>query len=60
MACKTQKALIDSANAFGSTLFGLRRYFGASAVGAGFLLVTSPRAIAVTPLKPDGGRYGGV
>src|SRR6516225_5074501 len=35
MACKTQKALIDSANAFGSTLFGLRLYFGTSVVVSG-------------------------
>src|SRR5262245_39101226 len=103
MSCRTQKAWMDIASACGSTLFGLRLYFGLSPVGSGgpriggvgvgpvevgslwfagstapgsalggtrlrfgasgvwtgFLPVTSPRAIAVTPLKPDRGRYGG-
>src|SRR5215471_15043734 len=59
MACKAQNALIDIASRFGSTLCGFRRYFGGSAFCVVFLPVTSGRAIAVTPLKPDGGRYGG-
>src|SRR6516164_10783837 len=69
-----QNVLIESASAFGSGFGGLRLYFGPSssggprlcpgvarsAVAAVFLPVISPRAIAITPLKADGGRYGSV
>src|SRR5262249_60860769 len=35
MSCRTQKAWMDIASACGSTLFGLRLYFGLSPVGSG-------------------------
>src|SRR6516162_3940988 len=59
MACKTQKALIDSANAFEFTLTGLRLYFGPSFLYAGFLPLISGRTIAALRSKPMERSYGG-